>query len=195
MALPVTQVDLPDCQLNWEYIDKRLPSTTVTSLPIRPSDGQEVYYLADSGNAIWHLRYRSSSALSYKWDVVGGSPIFRSSAQQTDTASGYGNFFDIGLTSSLVAPLSGIYHVIWTVQAFPDGSANWYEFQTIVRAGSNATISGATNMYGYYMFTATVNDDLEATASDSIIPQGSGGYNGSLVTRNGMLTVTPVHVG
>jgi hypothetical protein len=49
--------------------------TYETSLPSSPVDGQEIYYAADATNGvIWHLRYRSASSSSYKWEFVGGSP-------------------------------------------------------------------------------------------------------------------------
>lgn len=52
-----------------------LPAGYVTSLPSSPVDGQEVYYIVDSSNAIvWHLRYNSGSGSTYKWEFLGGTP-------------------------------------------------------------------------------------------------------------------------
>lgn len=49
---------------------------TVTSLPASPADGQECFLLVDSTHGVvWHLRYRSSSASSFKWEKVGGAPF------------------------------------------------------------------------------------------------------------------------
>ena len=49
---------------------------TVTSLPGSPINGQECFYVADATNGrTWHLKYRSAASGSYKWDVVGGSPL------------------------------------------------------------------------------------------------------------------------
>ena len=48
----------------------------VTSLPATPTDGQEVYYLADAANGvIWHLRYRAAATGAFKWEFVGGPPL------------------------------------------------------------------------------------------------------------------------
>lgn len=59
-----------------ERIDITNDIPLVTSLPGSPYDGQEVVYLADSANGItWHLKYRSASASTHKWEFIGGSPL------------------------------------------------------------------------------------------------------------------------
>ncbi len=51
-------------------------ASMVTALPSSPTDGMEVYYVANSANrTIWHLRYNSSSPSAYKWEFLGGSPL------------------------------------------------------------------------------------------------------------------------
>lgn len=53
------------------------PVLVVSSLPSSPYNGQEIYYLADDSNGIvWHLKYRSTSASSYKWEFLGGDPLY-----------------------------------------------------------------------------------------------------------------------
>lgn len=54
----------------------------VTTLPVGPTDGDEVYFLADAANGVmWHLRYRgknadgSNSTATYKWEYVGGAHL------------------------------------------------------------------------------------------------------------------------
>src|SRR4051812_22380129 len=70
----------------------------VTSLPVSPVDGQEVYYVADATNGVlWHLRYNAASASAYKWEFVGGSPLESSSASNAQTTGG-GTFFTTTLT-------------------------------------------------------------------------------------------------
>jgi len=60
----------------------------VTSLPASPVDGQEVYFQADATNGIvWRLRYNAGSSSAYKWEFVGGSPLFAEVATEETTAS------------------------------------------------------------------------------------------------------------
>jgi hypothetical protein len=49
----------------------------VTDLPASPVDGQEVYFLVSPTLGIfWHMRYRAASASAYKWEFLGGSPLY-----------------------------------------------------------------------------------------------------------------------
>lgn len=87
------------------------PPELVATLPTSPIDGQECYYLADATNGIiWHLRYRAASASAYKWEYVGGSPLFAEIATSEATASAT----YVGLTTpgpQITPPLVGDYMV------------------------------------------------------------------------------------
>lgn len=48
----------------------------VTTLPIRPADGDEVAFLADdAAGVVWRLRYRARAPSVYRWEFIGGSPL------------------------------------------------------------------------------------------------------------------------
>lgn len=60
----------------------------VSALPGSPIDGQECYFLADATNGIvWHLRYRATASGSYKWECIGGPPLFKRDATRFTTGS------------------------------------------------------------------------------------------------------------
>jgi microcystin-dependent protein len=89
--------------------------TFVTNLPSSPVDGQEIYYQADATNGvIWHLRYRTGSASSYKWEFIGGSAL---SGQVIGTASNSGGSTTYAsMPTSAVSkavPLAGEYAATW----------------------------------------------------------------------------------
>lgn len=95
--------------------------TYVTSLPSGPIDGQEVYYAADATNGvIWHLRYRSGSSSSYKWEFVGGPPMsaeVAGSATRNNAASYAAP--DTGTAGpSLTVPLAGNYMISLGMEAY-----------------------------------------------------------------------------
>lgn len=49
----------------------------VLAMPTGPTDGDEIYYMADVANGVvWHLRYNAGSASTYKWEFVGGSEMY-----------------------------------------------------------------------------------------------------------------------
>lgn len=80
--------------------------TLVSSLPVAPVDGQEIYYLADAANGvIWHLRYRAASASTYKWELAGGAPLrFSNTSTSTVTLATFQ-----AMPGTLTAPLAGDY--------------------------------------------------------------------------------------
>jgi microcystin-dependent protein len=104
----------------------------VSSLPVSPADGQEVYYLADATNGIiWHLRYRAAAPGSYKWEFVGGPPLF--SAVDTDqvlgpTATAYQDLATVG--PSIALPLAGDYDIELGCRIWMNGNngAAWHSY-------------------------------------------------------------------
>lgn len=107
-------------------LDTKYIPALVTSLPGSPTDGQEIFYNADATNGIiWHLRYRSASASTYKWEFVGGSPM-RQELDNQLTPSVSIPFADIAGGPSLTIPLSGefliSFHVEWLIP--PQGSGS-----------------------------------------------------------------------
>lgn len=71
------------------------PILRVTSLtpgsggmPLLLIDGMEVAYVADSTNGIlWHLKYNAGSASAYKWEYLGGPPMWDTTTPDSPTAS------------------------------------------------------------------------------------------------------------
>jgi hypothetical protein len=84
--------------------------TRVTSLPVAPYDGQEVYYVADAANGIlWHLRYNAASASAYKWECVG-APAALCAANESSVTLAVGV---ADTANAIVLPLAGDYEVSW----------------------------------------------------------------------------------
>lgn len=80
----------------------------VTSLPSTPIDGQEVYYVADATNGVvWHLKYRAASGSAYKWEYVGGAPLYATVTTNESTATS-ANFVDLATAGpAITLPLAG----------------------------------------------------------------------------------------
>lgn len=113
--IPDDSVDVPrDIQALATKLDgfPGLQPTLVSALPGAPSDGQEVY-LQTAGMAtlgiIWHLRYRSGSALAQKWEVLNGTPLSAGPVGSMAVA----NATEVALTSgpSITVPATGVYDV------------------------------------------------------------------------------------
>lgn len=86
----------------------------VTSLPVSPVDGQEVYYQADAGapGIIWHLRYRAASPSLDKWECLGGAPLHASvDAAETTAATAFTGTQPATAGPSITLPIPGTYDI------------------------------------------------------------------------------------
>lgn len=103
-----------------ERMPQWLPDAIVTSLPTNPRDGQEVNYLADATNGyVWHLKYRAKSASAYKWEFLGGTPLYAS--VETGEASASTVYVDLATVGpSIAIPREGDYLYDWGCFAVPD---------------------------------------------------------------------------
>lgn len=95
-----------------------LGPTVVTSLPSNPYDGQEIEYVADSTNGVvWRFRYRAASGSSYKWEFVGGRPLYSEVTTTESTTSGsYAALATAG--PSVALPFAGDYDVTIGCRSF-----------------------------------------------------------------------------
>ena len=96
----------------------------VTSLPASPIDGQEIYYGADATNGIiWHLRYRSASSSSYKWEYIGGSAL--TSYVDTNEGRSSNTFGDLATVGpSITLPVNGNYEIVFASTFYNDSNTN-----------------------------------------------------------------------
>lgn len=83
----------------------------VSALPAGPVDGQEIVFVADAARGVlWHFRYRAASASIYKWEFVGGSPLYNEIVAPETTASAtYVSLATLGPTIGV--PLAGDFMV------------------------------------------------------------------------------------
>ena len=81
-------------------------------LPASPVDGQEVYYVANAAlGCVWHLRYNAGSASAYKWEFVGGAPLFAGPTPVTNRNVTNTAYAAIADTPSLTVPRAGDYTI------------------------------------------------------------------------------------
>jgi hypothetical protein len=125
----------------------------VTSLPASPTDGQEVYYVADATNGIlWHLRYNAGSASAYKWEFVGGSALrTQVDAKENTTVVSYGNLTTVG--PDVTVPLVGDYDVSFGAAIISQGTTHLSSMGLTVNAaavvaGDEASVNNQTNTVG-----------------------------------------------
>ena len=136
------------------------PQVVTTSLPSSPVDGQECYFVADATNGIvWHLKYRSASASTHKWELVGGSHLYAGPlGSVSSTAS-----FPIVITGgpSLTLPLPGDYQIDFGVYGQCTSAPNVTMYAQPAKNGS------AFSQYASWSMTQPANAGQELARSDS----------------------------
>lgn len=130
--------DVPrDLRALAEKLDTGIP--LVTSLPVAPVDGQEVYYTANAGGAVlWHLRYRAANPTAYKWEFLGG-PVLAAEvgAREVSSALTYGNLATPG--PQIALPLGGVYDIYIASMITPPAAPDAISFASIQFGGGVAS--------------------------------------------------------
>lgn len=182
--------------------------TYETSLPSSPIDGQEIYYAANpTDGVIWHLRYRSGSSSSYKWEFVGGPPLHTSIATQAQSNSvTTGTFSSLGGAAgsaiNLTVPLIGTYVVHGQGAFYTNNGSN---ANVDMYMGFRANSSSPTTSTSGYAQQTTQNFTLVTwtyrltvtSSSDRVveIQVAQIGATRNLYGNNRQLTITPVRLG
>lgn len=135
-----TGVEYRDTGTSWVALGVEL----VTSLPASPFNGQIVDYLADATNGIvWRLRYRSASASAYKWECIGGRPLFTGTTGQFDTPSA-GSWATTG-TQLVLPALAGDWDVEATGEIYNNTNGGQADLGISVNASTPAAASTGTH--------------------------------------------------
>lgn len=130
----------------------------VSSLPSSAADGQEIYYQSTTAGtgggtsdsmatvgAAWLLRYRAASSSNYKWEVIGGPPIFVSgSGTTTSSTTAWG-----ATGPQITTPLAGDYQVEHVSGVFNSTAAD-YCWTSISIGGSTAASNSNTALSHVY---------------------------------------------
>lgn len=166
----------------------------VTSLPANPYDGQEVYYgAAPSSGVIWHLRYRSAASGSYKWEYIGGPPMYA----EIDTAESRNNGTFGALATagpSVTVPLAGDYIVDLGSQMAGAGVFGMMSYDiggtgAVDADGVQTSIS--TETQDNYVYRSNVKTAL--AASTALVAKYR--TSGSVTFTRRIMLVRPIRVG
>jgi hypothetical protein len=171
LALPYpVATDTADVPRDIQALANRLdivaaPPPSSATLPGSPVDGQEHYLQVDtdaSGAIVWHLRYRSSSGSSHKWEYAGGAPIFAEIVQDQSGSSGsFGDLTSPGPTVYLPRP--GDYDLVFGCEGTTDTLGGFFAMSVqvgAVAATDADSARGHTKVAGYL---STIERSLRKT--------------------------------
>jgi hypothetical protein len=201
-CVKVSESNLSQYQPPWGLVAPAL----VAALPASPSDGQEVFYLADAtAGIVWHLRYRAGSPNTHKWEFLGGAEMF-GTANLNPSASGFpnGTWWDsFSLTNGgpfITAPLAGVYQCdfgarMWASVASISVQMGIFGASTTgVNVGSSQVIDAVTQSIAVDADHHASSWRLTVAAGESIRPwfAATTGAGPSYVNR--WVKVRPVRV-
>lgn len=171
----------------------------VTSLPT-VTEATDIYYqsaaMATDGLR-WHLAYNPASASAYKWEVIGGAPLFNEVLPDFNTASAT---YVTGGGPSLTLPLAGDYIIDTGFIGWSTAAAPWiilmsYDIGATVAADADALNQGgsasqANATQGNVMYRRRKNGlGAVALTAKYRVNTGTGHYSSR------WMTATPVRVG
>lgn len=172
-----------------------------TSFPASPVDGQPYVYTADATNGVeWTFKYNAGSGSTYKWEFVGGPPLFSEVATQETTSSGsYAALTTAG--PSVTTPRAGDYFVdqgAWfsSTASVTEQLLMSYDIGATGAVDADAVIAGVS-FGGTIAQSASARRRLKTGIAAStafvskykINPGGSAGYFG-----NRWISLLPVRV-
>lgn len=166
--------------------------TYVTVLPTTPTDGTEVYYAHAQG--IWHLRYRAGATAPYKWEFIGGTPLWAyDAANQAVTSATWA-----GTTPSITAPLAGEYDISINAGGVGNQDGVYLGFgvqigAAAMNAEANTSCSPRTPGYGVEMPTKTRRQTV-AAAGTAVVGKAASLVGGTGGVYNRWVSFVPVRV-
>jgi hypothetical protein len=170
----------------------------VTDLPVAPTDGDEIRFLADGdAGVVWHLRYRAKAPSDYRWEFIGGSALLDVVATDEAISSGYSVYKDLGTVGpSVTIPLDGEYRLRLGVRIMHSGTdvcAMGWETDSTAASDANAIYTNV-NGSGSRVHHSREYDTLELVTGDVVTAKyltNSGTAN--FVHRT--MSLIPVRVG
>ena len=156
-----------------------LPVQYGTSLPGSPVDGQEAILVDSLTNPSysWRFRYHAASTSPYKWEFVGGAPLYSvvDALEYGTTAWGYLATFG----PSAVIPRNGEYQVSYGYSGnnVNNDGTNYMALAIDGTLQGGNAIAGGTS-YGGMQFTPAVTRKFVINAAQTVAAQyyASGGW-------------------
>jgi hypothetical protein len=167
----------------------------VTDLPVAATDGDEIRFLADGdAGVVWHLRYRAKAPSAYRWEFIGGPPLYAEVATSESTSSGtYVALATAGPT--VTVPFNGDYLIEHGCRAAGTNAAGLMSYSI----GSTAAADVDAAFYSIATEAAVMsihraNRQTELVAQDDLVAQyRTSGVSVAFSER--YMLLTPIRVG
>jgi len=195
ISFPTTQTTFPAAKTD-------IP--TVTTLPLGPTDGDEIYFQTAAmkvDGIKWHLQYDASAPGLYKWIFLGGAELTNYAATGETIANTSNAAVDLTATGAVpvVLPLAGDYHIEGAFTLNPSSG----NVQVNIRAYPGINGSGGVAFTAvqswigsapYGSLLSSGRQRIQALAAGTIRLRGSTNSN-AVVLLTSWLSARPIRVG
>lgn len=115
-----------------------------STVPGSPVDGQELYYQADATNGIhWHMRFRSGSPNTHKWEYLGGPAMVASGTASAPNSTAVGTYIALPSGPTITIARAGIYEVGINLDARLTAAIALMEAHYRVETSAGAVVTAA----------------------------------------------------
>lgn len=188
--------------MSWEFLDSSgnrklvyVSATLVSILPASPVNGQEVYYqpsvLAAAG-IIWHFRYNAASALSTKWELLGGVDYMTGPTAGLPATTSTTFIVPVG-TASFTVPAGGVYKIAYGGHLTNNTSGTYNYITPMVNGVAVSTAADSyffSNVVG--QFDGTLHFEYPVTvATNDVITVGIRCTGGTMTADSLYLRAYP----
>jgi hypothetical protein len=171
----------------------QLSAATSATPPGSPVDGQLWLYPV-GGGIVWQFRYNAGSASAYKWEFIGGAPIYFNAGSLTLATANV--FTDIGSGPTFTLPRGGDYLVQFACQVQAVAYASPYNIDLQALAGATpgplVTFVATAGFGGVFLNSTVVLSGR--SAAEVVKIQGRIASAQSTTFSNPWLYVTPIRV-
>lgn len=174
-----------------------------TALPASPSDGDEFVLVddVDTPSFQWRFRYNAGSSSPYKWEFVGGAPLYDELATSATISSG-STYADYNSGKPAVTvPVEGDYIAEFGA-TIGTTSATAESTNVAVKVGASATDDANSVQFTDNVATTAALFEsparavrLLAVAASTVLKHQAKSVSGVSSQKNRWLKVTPIRVG
>lgn len=200
------QLDPQQVQDNFKALEERAnalsTSNVVSVLPASPVNGQRVTFQTAGMAAVgvrWELEYNASSGSAYKWEYVGGGPLYTSVGSGGGPASITSATWSNAPTTQcdVTLPLAGDYEIVGQTILNPAVSGLAIVGVAIGVGGSPpVTLQATNNVTGGGYWSGAINGLATALASGTVLRMRYWHQStGNITVLGTNLMVRPIRVG
>lgn len=199
---PISQAALEDLESRMGAYTDTVASNPLaivragTVFPSSPTDGQLFSYNADTTNGVkWMFQYRAASASAYKWEFIGGPPLFAEALGLESVVSAtYAALTTPG--PSLTVPIAGDYIVEIGGRVYNDTAGRAalmsYDIGATGAVDADAVVNYSAAISSGAVAAARARRKTGLAAATALVSKYKTDGAGTVAAQNRWMTLLPI---